>query len=209
MFGEGCHTEKNKRRSKNMRCFFDRCFFDFPSKIDVNHAKSTKNGLVNRNRRKSTFGKSFFSNKSIFARFLWSLWVPRGLPGRPGSPPEHFIFFVYFQLRLKTGPDRPAGGPRESPGVPRGTLRLSFWVKFRIDFAYQKTSKTINNIKETAQKLLTKLERSIIQVCRGLYGGRPMGANDCDDCLVDYQGRVIPFPILAGPEWWAPGGRQS
>ena len=103
-------------------------------------ATSMNNGLVHRNRRKSTFGKSFFSTKTIFARFLWSLWVPRGLPGRPGSLPEYFLFFVDFQLRLKTGPDRPAGGPREAPGVPRGTLRVQFWVEFWIDFAYQKTS---------------------------------------------------------------------
>ena len=100
-----------------------------------------KNGLVHRNRRKSTFGKSLFSKKSIVARFLWSLWVPGGLPGRPGSPPEYFIFFINLQLRLKTGPDGPQGGPREAPGVPRGTLRVPFWVEFWIDFTCQKTSK--------------------------------------------------------------------
>ena len=167
-----------------------------------------KNCIVHRNRRKSTFGMPFFSKKPVFASFLWSLWVPGGLSGRPGSLPEYFISFVYCQLCLKTGPDRPAGGPREAPGVPRGTLRVQFWVEFWIDFACQKSIERISNIRETSQKLLTKLEGNVIQVCWGLNGGRPKGANDCDDCLADYQGRVIPFPILAGPEWWAPGGRQ-
>ena len=171
-------------------------------------AKSVEIGFVHRNRRKSTFGKSFFSKISIFARFLESLWVPGGLPGRPGSLPESFIFFINLQLRLKTGPDGPQGGPREAPGVPRGTPRVPFWVEFWIDFTCQKTSNRISNIREASQKLLAKLERNVIQVCRSLNGGRPKGANDGDDGLANYQGRVIPFPILAGPEWWAPGGRQ-
>ena len=170
--------------------------------------KSMKIDFVHRNRRKSTFGKSFLNKKTIFARFLESLWVPGGLPGRPGSLPESFIFFINLQLRLKTGPDGPQGGPREAPGVPRGTPRVPFWVEFWIDFTCQKTSDRISNIRETSQKLLTKLERNVIQVCRSLNGGRPKGANDGDDGLADVQGRVIPFPILAGPEWWAPGGRQ-
>ena len=180
----------------------------FRQKSMQSRLKSMKIGFVHRNRRKSTFGKSFFIEKSIFARFLESLWVPGGLPGRPGSLPESFIFFINLQLRLKTGPDGPQGGPREAPGVPRGTPRVPFWIDFWIDFTCQKTSNRISNIRETSQKLLTKLERNVIQVCRGLNGGRPKGANDGDDGLADYQGRVIPFPILAGPEWWAPGGRQ-
>ena len=140
--------------------------------------KNMKIGFVHRNRRKTTFGKSFFIKKSIFARFLESLWVPGGLPGRPGSLPESFISFINLQLRLKMGPDGPQGGPREAPGVPLGTPRVPFWVEFWIDFTCQKTSNRISNIRETSQKLLTKLERNVIQVCLGLNGGRPKGAND-------------------------------
>ena len=103
---------------------------DFPSifrkKSMQSRAKIMKNGLVHRNRRKSTFGKSFFSKKSFLARFLWSLWVPGGLPGRPGSLPEYFNFFINLQLRLKTGPDGPQGGaqggPWGPPGHPQGTI---------------------------------------------------------------------------------------
>ena len=113
----------------------------FRQKSMQSHAKSMKNGFVHRNRRKSAFGKPFFSKKWIFARFLWSLWVPGGLPGRPGSLPEFFIFSINLQLRLKTGPDGPQGGPREAPGVPRGTLRVPYWVEFWIDLTCQKTSK--------------------------------------------------------------------
>ena len=113
----------------------------FRQKSMQRRAKSMKNGFLHTNRRKSTFGKSYFSKQSIFARFLWSLWVPGGLPGRPGSLPEYFIFSINLQLHLKTGPDGPQGGPREAPGVPQGTLRVPFWVEFWIDFTYQKTSK--------------------------------------------------------------------
>ena len=81
-----------------------------------------KIGFVHRNRRKSTFGKSFFIKKSIFAQFLESLWVPGGLPGPPGSLPESIIFLINLQLRLKTGPDGPQGGPSGPPGHPQGTI---------------------------------------------------------------------------------------
>ena len=120
----------------------------FRQKSMQRRAKSVKNGLVHRNRRNSTFGKTFFRKISIFARFLWSLWVPGSLPGRPGSLPEYFIFFINLQLRLKTGPNGPQGGPREVPGVPRGTLRVPFWVEFWIGFRCQKTSKEYEILKK-------------------------------------------------------------
>ena len=94
----------------------------FRRKSMQSRLKSMKIGFVHRNRRKSTFGKSFFIKKSIFAQFLESLWVPGGLPGRPGSLPESFIFFINLQLRLKTGPDGPQGGPSGPPGHPQGTI---------------------------------------------------------------------------------------
>ena len=176
----------------------------FRQKSMQSRLKSMKIGFVHRNRRKSTFGKSFFIKQSIFARFLESLWVPGGLPGPPGSLPESISFLINLQLRLKTGPDGPQGGPSGPPGHPQGTILGRILDRFYMS----KNIERISNIRETSQKLLTKLERNVIQVCRSLNGGRPKGANDGDDGLADYQGRVIPFPILAGPEWWAPGGRQ-
>ena len=116
-------------------------FIDFSSifreKSTKNRAKSLNNGIAHKNRQKSMFGTPFFSKKSIFGRFLGSLWVPGGLPGRPGSLPESFKIFINFQLRLKACPDGPPGGPREAPGDPPGTPRARFWF----DFACQKTSK--------------------------------------------------------------------
>ena len=176
----------------------------FRQKSMQSRLKSMKIGFVHRNRRKSMFRKSFFIKISIFAQFLESLWVPGGLPGRPGASQNPSFFSLIFSCVWKRARTVPRGAPR----VPRGTPRVPFWVEFWIDFTCQKTSNRISNIRETSQKLLTKLERNVIQVCRSLNGGRPKGANDCDDCFADYQGRVIPFPILAGPEWWAPWGRQ-
>ena len=57
----------------------------FREKSMKNCAKNLKNGIAHKNRQKSAFGMSFFSKKTIFGRFLVSLWVSRGLPGRPGS----------------------------------------------------------------------------------------------------------------------------
>ena len=115
------------------------CSLIFRQKSMQSRAKNMKISFVHRNRRKSTFGKSFFIKKSIFAQFLDSLWVPGGLPGPPGSLPESIIFLINLQLRPKTGPDGGQGVPREAPGVPRGTPRVPFWVEFWIDFTCQKT----------------------------------------------------------------------
>ena len=52
-----------------------------------NRVQSIKNSLARTNQQKSTFGTLFFSKKAIFSRFLGSLWVPGGLPGRPGGHP--------------------------------------------------------------------------------------------------------------------------
>ena len=94
----------------------------FRQKSMQSRLKSMKIGFVHRNRRKSTVRKLFFTKKSIFVQFLESLWVPGGLPGRPGSLPESFIFLIHLQLRLKTGPDGPQGGPSGPPGHPQGTI---------------------------------------------------------------------------------------
>ena len=94
----------------------------FRQKSMQSRLKSMKIGFVHRNRRKSTFGKSFFIKKSIFAQFLESLWVPGGLPGPPGSLPESIIFLINLQLRLKTGLDGPQGGRSGPPGHPQGTI---------------------------------------------------------------------------------------
>ena len=102
----------------------------FRQKSMQSRLKSMQIGFVHKNRRKSTFGKSFFSKKTIFARFLESLWVPGGLPGAPGSLPESIIFLINLQLRLKTGPDRPQGGPWGPPGHPQGSILCRIWDRF-------------------------------------------------------------------------------
>ena len=124
----------------------------FRQKSMQSRAKIMKNGLVHRNRRNSTFGKTFFRKISIFARFLWSLWVPGSLPGRPGSLPESFNFFINFQLRLKTGPDgsrKAPGRPRGSPGAPSG---YNFGPNFGSILHFKTHRKNINHIRETSHK---------------------------------------------------------
>ena len=123
----------------------------FRQKSMQSHARSVKNGLVHRNRRKSTFGQSFFGKKTIFDRFLGFLWVPGGLPGRPGSLPEYFIFSINLRLRLKTGPDGPPGGPRETPGVTPGTHRVVFLVDFESILHVRKRRKNAKDVKETSK----------------------------------------------------------
>ena len=104
----------------------------FRQKSMQSHARSVKNGLVHRNRRKSTFGKSFFGKKTILDRFLGFLWVSGGL-----LPPKSFIFFINFQLRVKRRPGpasrRPQGGLGSLPGISRAPFCVDFGSVFRID----------------------------------------------------------------------------
>ena len=204
MFREGRHDQKNKRRSKNMHRFFYRFFIDFPSKIDATSSKKHENRLCAQKSTEIHVWKVIFHQKIDFCSIFGIALGPWGPPGTSREPPRILYFLLIFSGVWKRARTVPRGVPR----VPQGTPRVPFWVEFWIVFTCQKTSNRISNIRETSQKLLTKLERNVIQVCRGLNGGRPKGANDGDDGLADYQGRVIPFPILAGPEWWAPGGRQ-
>ena len=136
MFREGRHVQKNERRCENMYRFFIDFSSIFREKNRKKRAKRLNNGFARKKRRKFTFGTPFFSKKTFWGRFLGSLWVPWGLPGRSGSLPESLKIFINFQLRLKVCPDGPPGSSREAPGKPPGTPRAQFWV----DFAYQKTS---------------------------------------------------------------------
>ena len=66
-------------------------FVDFSSifrrKLMKNRVQSIKNSLARKNQQKSTFVTPFFSKQAISNRFLGSLWVLGGLPGRPGGHP--------------------------------------------------------------------------------------------------------------------------
>ena len=66
-------------------------FVDFSSifrrKLMKKRVQSVKNSLARKNQQKSTFVTPFFSKQAISDRFLGSLWVLGGLPGRPGGHP--------------------------------------------------------------------------------------------------------------------------
>ena len=87
----------------------------FREKSTENHAKSVETSFVHKNRRKSTFGTTFFSKKSIFSEIWGSPRVPRAVPGRPGKFRKSLIFLIHGELRPKTSP----GGLREVSGRPR------------------------------------------------------------------------------------------
>ena len=80
--------------------------------------------------------------------------MPGGLQGRPGSFPESLNFFINSQLRLKTGPDGPPGGPRKVLGVLPGNPRVPFSVDFGSILHVKKHRKNVKNIKEALQKTL-------------------------------------------------------
>ena len=129
----------------------------FREKSTKNRAKSLNNGIAHKNRQKSGLGTPFFSKTSIFGRFLGILWVPGGLPGRPGSLPESFIFFMIFQLRLKMGPEgfrEARGSPQAPPGDHFGSILNGFCISKNIQIMPQ-------NVKETSQKLFKNLERNM------------------------------------------------
>ena len=81
--------------------------------------KARKTALCIQIDKDSVFGVPFSTKKLIFCRFVGSRWIPGGLPGHLGYLPEAFNFIVHFQFRLNTGLDRPPGGPREAPSVPK------------------------------------------------------------------------------------------
>ena len=132
-------------------------FIDFSSifreKSTENRAKSAETSSVHKNRRKSTFGTPIFSKKSIFREFLGYPWVARGLPGRPGNVPKSLIFSHSSFIVPENERGRPPGGLRKAPGVSPGVPRVSFCVDFWMDFAYQK-QKIINKKMKKPRKIL-------------------------------------------------------
>ena len=140
-------------------------FIDFSSifreKSTKNRAKSLNNGIAHKNRQKSGLGTPFFSKKSIFGRFLGILRVPGGLPGRPGSLPESFVFSTilnFVRKRARTVPREAPGRPRGSPQAPSGYHFGSIFARFCMPKNVEKISK---NITETWQKLFQNLESNL------------------------------------------------
>ena len=119
----GSPCSKKRATLRKMHRFFHRFFVKNRWKIAQNACKSALRTKIDKNPRLECL---FFSNKSIFDRFLGFLWVPGGLPGRPGSLPESFVFSLIFSFVWK----RVRTVLREAPGRPRGTLRVPFWVDF-------------------------------------------------------------------------------
>ena len=131
-------------------------FIDFSSifreKSTKNRAKSLNNGIAHKNRQKSGLGTPFFSKKSIFGRFLGILWVPGGLPGRPGSLPESLFFSTILSCIRK----RARTVPREAPGRPRGSPRVPFWVDFCPILHVKKRRKNIEKCYRNLAKTISK-----------------------------------------------------
>ena len=120
----------------------------FRGKSMKNREITMKNGVVHKHWQKSTFGTAFFCKKSIFERFLGFLWVPGGLPGRPGSLPESFIFSLIFSCAWKLAQTVPG----EAPGRPRGSLRAPPGYYFKSIFGsilyVEKHWKHVKNMKK-------------------------------------------------------------
>ena len=125
-----------------------------------NHEKITENGIAHKNRQKSRLGTPFFSKKSIFGRFLGILWVPGGLPGRPGSLPESLFSTIssFVRKRARTvpreAPGRPPGGPEAPPGYHFGSI----FGRFCMSNDVEKMSK---HVTETWTKTIQNLENNL------------------------------------------------
>ena len=132
-------------------------FIDFSSifreKSTKNHAKSVETSFVHKNRRKSTFGTSFFSKKSIFSEFLGSPRVPRAVPGRPRklTKSSFFSFMVNCaRKRARAASGRPQEGPGGPPRRPQGTILRRFSDRF----CTSKTNENIQKVLKITQKIL-------------------------------------------------------
>ena len=132
MFREGRNVENNKRRCEKNTAFFSLFFHWFFVKNRhqiVEKPRTT--ALCTKIDKESMFGPRFSTNESIFSRSLASLWVPRGLPRRPGASQKPSWFSYYkFSVVSENRPGSAYGRPQEGPGCPPGTSRAQFWVHF-------------------------------------------------------------------------------
>ena len=161
MFREGRHAQKKSAAVKACIVFSIDLSLIFRQKLMQSRLKSLKIGFVHRNRRKSTFGKSFFSKKSFFVDFGITLG-PWGPPGTSREPPRIVIFLKNFQWRLKMTSDVPREAAASSRGSPPDISRILFWVVFSIDVACQKTSTKCHHLQQPNSYLPRRDERRFL-----------------------------------------------
>ena len=136
----------------------------FREKSTENHANSVETSFVHKNRRKRTFGRPFFSNKSIFSIFLGSPRVPRAVPGRPRKFTKSLIFLIHGELRPKTSPGglrEASGRPRRSPQAPSGYDFASIFGSILQVKNKRKHTKSIENNSKNLQELVTLIRATV------------------------------------------------
>ena len=126
MFREGRHTKKNKRRSKNMCCFFDQFFIDSPLKIDAKSREKHEKRHCEQKSTKIHIWKVIFQQQIDFCSIFVVPLGPRGPPGTSREPPRILHFFRLFSVVSENGPGqargRPQGGPGGPPRDPHGII---------------------------------------------------------------------------------------
>ena len=136
----------------------------FREKSTENRAKSAETSFVHKNRRKSTFGTPFFSQKSIFSEFLGSPRVARAVPGRPGKFTKSLIFLVHGELRPKTSPGglrEASGRPRRSPQAPSGYDFASIFRSILHVKNKRKHTKGVENNSKNLEELVTLIRATV------------------------------------------------
>ena len=118
MFREGCHAQKNKRRSKNMHRCFHRFFHWFSVKNRCNVVqKASKTALCTEIDENPRLESHFSANN----RFLLNFCGPSGSPGAsrdvPGASQNTSFFSLIFSCVWK----RARTVPRGAPGRPLGS----------------------------------------------------------------------------------------
>ena len=151
VFHEGRHAEKNQATMRKNTSFFSVDFSSiFREKSTENHAKRVETSFVHKNRRKSTFGTSFFSKQSIFSEFLGSPRVPRAVPENLQNR-SFFSFMVNCaRKRARAASGRPQEGPGGPPRRPQGTILRRFSDRF----CTSKTNENIQKVLKITQKIL-------------------------------------------------------
>ena len=156
--------KKTSDDAKKRIVFFIDFSSNFREKSTENPSKSVETSFVHKNRRKSTFGTTFFSKKSIFSEFLGSPRVPRAVPGGPRKFTKSFIFLIHGELRPKTSPGglrEASGRPRRSPQAPSGYDFASIFGSILHVKNKRKHTKSVENNSKNLEELVTLIRATV------------------------------------------------
>ena len=110
--------------------FSHQIFFDFSRKIDANHAKIMKHGLVRKNRQRIHVWNAFCWHTIEFWLIWGSLATSRNVPAASQKPSIFSSIFDCLRKSARIGPREAPGKPKASPRHLQRSILRRFWIDF-------------------------------------------------------------------------------